>query len=78
MLFRSKRGNLPLILICTYIYRMGFWKDDIMESMKSMKRYVIMKKYDIMETDNIMEKLYVELDIPQETLTKTAMNKEGK
>ncbi len=49
-----------------------------MESMKSMKRYVIMKKYDIMETDNIMEKLYVELDIPQETLTKTAMNKEGK
>jgi len=37
-----------------------------------------MERYDIMKTDDIMEKLYVELDIHQETLTKTAMNKEGK
>lgn len=51
---------------------MGFRKDDIMKRMKSME------SCDIMKVDDIMEKLYVGLDIHQETLTGTAMNKEGK
>ena len=48
---------------------MGFSEDDIMKSMK---------RDDIMNMDDIMEKLYVGLDIHEKYITGTAMRKDGR
>jgi hypothetical protein len=47
---------------------MGLKKNDIMKSMK---------KGDIMKKDDIMEKLYVGMDIHKKTITGIAMTEDG-